>query len=248
LHIVIPFNMQPVLPAGHTEVWQVLAKQYCRLGQSLETTQRTQDPLARSHSSPSGVHVRSDAHLARQVWATQVLVSSEQSASVRHPTQRPAPVSQTWVVEHSSELWQGVKGTHFRTVHSLLVGQSFVVTHSTHWAIDGSQTFPSEHCKLFWQLAGVWDFEPPHAAAPLTTATTRIKKRRGPQSWFKAIPPGKDARAFSHPRLFGVHTGSRPPARGTHMAGVIGATPTVPHKSTLSRPYRDEKEALTRSG
>ena len=95
------------------------------------------------------MQVLSEAHFVRQVSATQVFVVSAQSASVRQSTQRPAAGSQTWALEQSSEFLQGVNGTQVRAVQSLLAGQSAALTHSTHWAINGSQTFPSVHCRLF---------------------------------------------------------------------------------------------------
>jgi hypothetical protein len=96
-----------------------------------------------------GVHVLSVTHLVRQVWATQILVSSVQSASATHWTQRPAATSQTCEVGHSSEFWQVVIATHFRAVHSLLAGQSFTLRQSTHCEVDVSQTLPDEHSRLF---------------------------------------------------------------------------------------------------
>jgi hypothetical protein len=131
-----------------TAVTQLLAWQYCPVGQSVELMQRTQDPVPRSHNRPSGVQVRSDAHLARQLSATHVLVVSAQSASVKQATQRPAVASHTWVLEQSSELVQGTKGMQARAVQSLFAGQSAALTHSTHWAIDGSQTLPSLQSRL----------------------------------------------------------------------------------------------------
>jgi hypothetical protein len=77
------------------------------------------------------------------------LVASAQSASERQSTQRPAVVSQTWALVQSSEFLHGVKGTQVRAVQSLLAGQSAALTHITHWAIEGSQTFPNGHCRLF---------------------------------------------------------------------------------------------------
>jgi hypothetical protein len=109
LQVAIPFSMQLVLPGWQTAATQalVLVWQYCPLGQSVESTHRTQDPVATSQSCPSGVQVRSEAHLVRQVSATHVFVVSAQSASMRQATHRPAVLSQTWELEHSSELWQG---------------------------------------------------------------------------------------------------------------------------------------------
>src|SRR4029077_20916332 len=134
--------MQLVLPGVQIAVRQAFAWQYCPVGQSVEVWHRTQEPEVRSHSSPSGVQVRSEAHLVRQVSATQVFVVSAQSASVRQATQRPAVVSQTSVVGQSREFLQGTNATHLRAVQSLFAGQSGADTHSTHWAIEGSQTIP----------------------------------------------------------------------------------------------------------
>jgi hypothetical protein len=151
----MPLSMQLVSPGVQIAAWQLLAWQYCPVGQSVEATQRTHEPLVGSHSRPSGVQVRSEAHFVRQVSATQVLVVSAQSASERQSTQRPAVASQTWALEQSSEFVHGVNGTQVRAVQSLLAGQSAAVTQITHWAIEGSQTFPSGHWRLFWQPPGV---------------------------------------------------------------------------------------------
>jgi hypothetical protein len=145
----MPFSMQFVFPGVQMALTQALAWQYCPVGQSVELTHRTQEPVPRSQSRPSGVQVRSEAHLVRQVSATQVLAVSAQSASDRQATQRPAAVSHTWVVEQSSEFAHGTKGTQARAVQSLFAGQSAALTHSTHWAIDGSQTLPSAQSRLF---------------------------------------------------------------------------------------------------
>jgi hypothetical protein len=141
--------MQLVWPGVQMAAWQVLARQYWPTGQSPAVTHRTQEPVVTSQSRPSGVQVRSDAHFVRHILATQVLVVSAQSASVRQSTQRPAAGSHTWALEHWSELWQGVNGTQARAMQSLLAGQSAALTHATHWAIEGSQTLPDEHWRLF---------------------------------------------------------------------------------------------------
>jgi hypothetical protein len=109
-----------------------------------------------------------------------------QSASERQATQRPAVVSQTWEVLQSSEFVQGVKATQLRATQSLFIGQSALLTQSTHWAMDGSHTLPSEQSRLFWQLGGVPEsgvlcFPPPQAmGAPAATTTTKkpIRERR----------------------------------------------------------------------
>src|SRR5262245_45974244 len=116
--------------------------------------QRTHEPVERSQSSPNGVQVRSDMHLTWQLFATQVLVASRQSASVTHATQRPAAVLQTCPWAQPSELVHVVYGTHLRAVQSLLAGQSLAVTQSTHVAIAGSQTWSPWQSRLLWQPAG----------------------------------------------------------------------------------------------
>jgi len=95
LQVATAFSMHVVWFATQIAVTQLLAWQYCPVGQSLLPTQRTQDPDDRSHSRPSGVQVRSEAHLVRQVFATHVSVVSMQSASARQATHRPAAVLQT---------------------------------------------------------------------------------------------------------------------------------------------------------
>jgi len=87
--------MQVVWLGTQIAVTQLLAWQYCPGGQSVGAMQGTQDPEDRSHSSPSGVQVRSEAHLVRQTLAAHVIVVSAQSASVRQPTHRPAEALQT---------------------------------------------------------------------------------------------------------------------------------------------------------
>src|SRR5215831_1916529 len=115
----MPLSMQLVLPGVQIAATHALAWQYWPVEQSVEVTQRTHEPVVRSQSRPSGVQVRSEAHFVRQVSATQVLVSSMQSASVRHATQRPAVVSQTCDVLQSSEFVQGVNATQLRATQSL---------------------------------------------------------------------------------------------------------------------------------
>ncbi len=138
----MPFSMQLVCPGVQIAAWQLLAWQYCPVGQSVEVVQRTHEPLVRSQSRPRGVQVRSEAHFVRHMSATQVLVASAQSASARQSTQRPAVASQTWALAQSSEFLHGVNGTQVRAVQSLFAGQSAAVTHITHWAIEGSQNLP----------------------------------------------------------------------------------------------------------
>jgi hypothetical protein len=177
--------MQLVLPGVQTALTQALAWQYWPDGQSVEETQRTQDPLVMSHSSPSGVQVRSDAHLVRHMSATQVLVVSMQSASVRQATQRPTVVSQTWDDMQSSEFAHGVNAMQLRATQSLFVGQSAALTHSTHWAMAGSHTLPlAAQSRLFWQLGGMppsGEFRPgppPQLIGAAATANTTPNKKR----------------------------------------------------------------------
>src|SRR5499427_8992106 len=93
--VATAFSMHVVWFATQTDFTHSFAWQYWPAGQSAPVTQRTHDPVDRSQSRPSGVQVRSEAHLVRQVLATHVCLGSAQSASARQATQRPAVVSQT---------------------------------------------------------------------------------------------------------------------------------------------------------
>jgi hypothetical protein len=185
LQVAIAFSMQLVWPGVHTPAWQAFAWQYWPVGQSAERMHRTQDPDDRSQSRPRGVHVRSESHLVRQALATHVWVASAQSASVRQATQRPLVALHTSIGGHSREFLHGTNETHLRAVQSLFAGQSAGVTHSTHAAIDESQTIPAVQSRLFRQPGGVpasdrvvSGLTPPHApaAAPIT-AITRERNR-----------------------------------------------------------------------
>ena len=188
--------MQLVSPGVQMAAWQVLAWQYCPVGQSVELMQRTHEPLVRSHSRPSGVQVWSEAHFVRQVSATQVLVVSAQSASVTQATQRPTVVSQTSVLEQSSEFVHGRErhaGARGAVVVRRTVGGGDA---STHWAIDGSHTMPTWHCRLFWQPCGVppsgfaLPLPPPQSSAATTAPATnkRENRERRPRIWPEAKP------------------------------------------------------------
>jgi len=118
------------------------------------------------------VHVRSETHLVRQAFATHVWFAFAQSASVRQATHRPLVALHTCVCGHSSEFLHGTNGTHFRAVQSLFAGQSAAVMHSTHAAIDESQTIPIAQSRLFRQAGDVLPSgrvfslaTPPHALA-----------------------------------------------------------------------------------
>jgi len=132
------------------------------------------------------VQVRSDMHFVWQLFATQVLVVSTQSASVTHATQRPLAVLQTSVLGQPSELVQVVNGTHFRAVQSLLAGQSAAVMQSTHMAMAGSQTMGTTQSRLLRQPAGgAPPSRPPglslllQAAAHIATATAATARLEG---------------------------------------------------------------------
>jgi len=149
------FALQKVLSATHASSTHSPVAQLYWPGQSVCCKQRVQKPPVLSQSSPSGVHVVSEAHSVRHVWLAH-LCPIGQSALLTHSKQRPPAVSHTFPLGQSSELTHGVNGTQALFTQSLLSGQSAFVRQVTQRPLPVSQIVSDvaapRQSKLFVQL------------------------------------------------------------------------------------------------